>query len=278
MSDYIYQNQHEVIFIATLLSILMFLVWDDIQKNARNDALQWTRWTGNLCLTAINFILAAYVFAFVLGPWVNTLVETRGWAPPLSSTQYHWGYYFVPGVLFLEFVDYLVHRLSHKFKPLWRLHAIHHSDTRIDASTSHRHHPLEALVSGFIAAPALIAIGIPIMVSIWYPVARLFLVAFNHSNTLLPEWLDRILRPVIATPNFHRVHHFSDQPHTDSNFGTTLSIYDHLFGTAKIVSLSQLRTQQLGLETMRGSKQSRIDQLLAAPFRSNFRSKLQSKN
>ncbi|MCV6615942.1 MAG: sterol desaturase family protein [Cellvibrionaceae bacterium] len=270
MSDYIYVNQHEVMFVCTLLSILLLLIWDDINKTSTLDGLQWQRWLGNFGLTFISIGLSIWVLSEILDPWSEALSNVIPWSPPLASMDYHWAYYFIPGILLMELVDYLMHILAHKWKPLWRLHAVHHSDTRIDASTAHRHHPIESISISFIAAPLFVAAGVPLMASIWYPLLRLFLIAFNHSNTLLPEWLDKILRPVLATPNFHRVHHFDEVYYTDSNYGTALSIYDHIFGTARLLSPEQLKQHRIGLEYMREKKQSRLDQLLLAPFRRNF--------
>jgi len=54
---------------------------------------------------------------------------------------------------------------------------------------------------------------------------------WSHANLQLPGTLDRLLRMVIVTPDMHRVHHSIDRVETDSNFGFTLSWWDHLLGT-----------------------------------------------
>jgi hypothetical protein len=52
---------------------------------------------------------------------------------------------------------------------------------------------------------------------------------FIHANLKINlGWLGWLL----ASPQFHRVHHSADAAHRDKNFGRTLSIFDHLFGTA----------------------------------------------
>jgi sterol desaturase/sphingolipid hydroxylase (fatty acid hydroxylase superfamily) len=40
-----------------------------------------------------------------------------------------------------------------------------------------------------------------------------------------------LVRYVLVTPQFHRVHHSIEPRHRDRNFGLTFSIWDHLFGT-----------------------------------------------
>ena len=49
-----------------------------------------------------------------------------------------------------------------------------------------------------------------------------------HSNLRTNYGL---LRYVLVTPQSHRIHHSRLPEHRDKNFGTLLSIWDHLFGT-----------------------------------------------
>ena len=198
--------------------------------------------------------------------------DTLSWAAPLSQTRYHWIYYFIPGVLVYEFIDYVLHRFAHRLPWLWRLHAVHHSDTRVDATTAHRHHPLEVIVNSFLGTPFLVLLGVPIMVAIWHPLIRMLLIAFNHSNTLLPDYLDKPLSYIVATPNFHRVHHFSERQYTNSNYGTIISIYDHLFGSARFLSKAELEIRELGLEYFREDKENKPLGLLASPLSTAFNS------
>ncbi len=112
--------------------------------------------------------------------------------------------------------------------------------------------------------------GTPIMVAIWHPLIRMFLIAFNHSNTLLPEKLNKPLSYIIATPNFHRVHHFSERRYTNSNYGTILSIYDHIFRTAVYIPKEQIENHQLGLEYLREIKDNKPLNLLKSPLSTVF--------
>ncbi len=54
---------------------------------------------------------------------------------------------------------------------------------------------------------------------------------FNHANLRLPPRLDRALRPLIVTPDMHRIHHSTERSETDSNYGFNLAIWDRLFAT-----------------------------------------------
>src|SRR5256885_7868050 len=43
--------------------------------------------------------------------------------------------------LLLDFLDYVFHRASHRVRWLWLMHAVHHSDPAVDATTNLRQHP-----------------------------------------------------------------------------------------------------------------------------------------
>jgi len=282
LSDFLFHNSKLVIIAGTIISMMLFLLWDDINKRSGSSQNIQQRWPGNLFLATLNTLLVVYALEPVLLPFSQAigqwLQEAFSWAAPLSKTDRHWIYYFIPGVLAYELIDYMLHRFAHRIPLLWRLHATHHSDTKIDATTAHRHHPLELIVNSFLGAPFMVIIGVPIMVAVWHPVIRMLLIAFNHSNTLLPDWLDKILATVIATPNFHRVHHLSERHYTDSNYGTILSIYDHLFRTAKRLPKDDLDSRQLGLEYLREPEESQASRLLMSPVSTAFRSSVRVQN
>ena len=46
-----------------------------------------------------------------------------------------------------DLLDYALHRATHNVSWLWRLHAVHHSDPHLDASTGMRFHPLEVSIN-----------------------------------------------------------------------------------------------------------------------------------
>jgi len=54
---------------------------------------------------------------------------------------------------------------------------------------------------------------------------------FNHANIRLSPRVDAIVRTVFVTPDMHRVHHSVLREEHDSNYGFSLSIWDHIFRT-----------------------------------------------
>ena len=178
------------------------------------------------------FFYEPFLNAFVVGTYVAMLVKLHTLYFP------HWTFYgltqtpawlrIVLGILVVDLGFWLQHRINHRVPFLWRLHALHHSQTQLNFFTDFRYHPLEYIVRHtFVTVPFIfLQIDPPVIVAVaifkdWYS-------RFYHGNirtNLGP------LRFVLVTPQSHRVHHSLEQSHHDKNFGAIFSIWDHLFGT-----------------------------------------------
>ena len=142
-----------------------------------------------------------------------------------------------------EFSDYMIHYLEHRIPVLWELHKIHHSALFLNPLTTKRSHSLPILYGGIVGG---IISGVPAgLFAFLYGLSLtdiLFLAAIaskigtlatldplKHSHfPVTLGWLDGVL----ISPHMHQVHHSSLAPHLDKNFGTNLSIFDWMFGTA----------------------------------------------
>ena len=165
-----------------------------------------------------------------------------------------------------ELMSYWFHRALHAFPILWRVHAVHHSDTEVDFTTTYRNHPLELYINAPLTIPVILIMGFPVEVVTAYQLLKTSISVFAHSNVRLPAGLDRALRFVLVTPDFHRLHHCSEKVFTDSNFSAAFPIYDYVFGTAKSRPYDEQETMELGLEYFRDPVDSRLDRLLLMPF------------
>lgn len=123
---------------------------------------------------------------------------------------------------------YAMHRLSHHVPWLWRLHAVHHSATRLYWMNGERRHPLSAMV---LAAPGLlvaVALGAsPLIISTWLALLSVHL-AFQHANL---DYSLGPLRCVLGVAESHRWHHKREYEDAQVNFGEFWLLWDHLFGT-----------------------------------------------
>ena len=88
--------------------------------------------------------------------------------------------------------------------------------------------------------------------------------AFLHT-TRIPKSLEKALGYMLVTPRFHRTHHFSERPYTDSNYGAMTPWFDWAFGTYRRASDVQNGSADLGLGWPPEASR-RLDRLLLAPF------------
>lgn len=167
----------------------------------------------------------------------------------------------------LDLTGYAIHVAKHKVPWLWRFHRVHHTDTAVDFTTNFREHPVEVAIGIFGAVPTIVLLGLPPVAVLCYQIAGVVVNLLAHANLYLPPWLDRQLRRVLVTPDFHRLHHSSQRAFTDSNYGGVLTGFDRLFGTARTRAFGDQETLELGLEYFRDRGDSRLDRLLLMPFR-----------
>ncbi|MBA2331028.1 MAG: sterol desaturase family protein [Flavisolibacter sp.] len=168
------------------------------------------------------------------------------------------------GVVAFDFINYWFHRTAHRIPVLWRFHRVHHSDSRMDASTNLRAHPVELLVyfglSNIVAAALfgldLTALGLYFLIIIPY-------VFLEHSNIRFPDWIDKTIGLVFVTPNIHKVHHERDQYYTDSNYSDIFIIWDRIFGTFKFKPPGEIN---LGLNEFADDRKQTFWYLLISPF------------
>lgn len=167
------------------------------------------------------------------------------------------------GIIVIDFVGYWTHRLNHKWHLFWRLHRVHHSDTKMDSSTSFRAHPFDVFLdnASVIVAGIMFGLDIKIIVLRWIIYMPLFVA--HHSNVRFPPWTDSFFGKIFVTPNFHKVHHHQDQEYTDSNYGNVFIFWDKLFGTFKELPVDEIK---YGLIEFEGSKKQSFWHLLISPF------------
>ncbi len=168
------------------------------------------------------------------------------------------------GVVLFDFVTYWFHRTSHVVPFLWRFHRVHHSDTKMDASTNFRSHPMELFLwfgtSNILAAGVF---GIDLFTFGLYFLILTPMFFLEHANLRFPAWLDRTLGLVITTPNLHKIHHEQDQRYTDSNYADLFILWDRLFGTFTYKPVEQVK---VGLEEFDTEERQRFWFLLKSPF------------
>jgi sterol desaturase/sphingolipid hydroxylase (fatty acid hydroxylase superfamily) len=216
----------------------------------------------NLALFGLVVVIAD---GFVLG-WLmhvpQRLTDSRGLLSALSLPE---AVLFGIGFLLADLFDYGFHRLLHRWRWLWLIHSVHHSDPHLDASTGGRFHPAEVVLEVVLKAIMFVALGIPL----WVEGARaVFLNPLNlaqHANVEYPRWIERRLGWLLVTPGIHRVHHSPEMSETNSNFGAVFSFWDRMFGTYLEPDLA--REPTYGLRKLASDPWQSVTGMMLTPLR-----------
>jgi sterol desaturase/sphingolipid hydroxylase (fatty acid hydroxylase superfamily) len=222
------------------------------------------RWLANLGLAALDALAVRLILPF-------TVVEA---AYRAEAAQFgllnRWPIYFplkfALSLVLLDLLIYFQHRLFHWSPPLWRLHAVHHTDLDLDASSGVRFHPAEIVLSALIKTAGAVLFGAHFLAVAAFEVILNATSLFNHANMNLGP-LDAVLRLLVVTPDMHRVHHSPSREETDSNFGFNLPWWDRLLGTYRAQPREPHESMALGLDGARDPDALGLLPLLGRPFK-----------
>jgi len=182
-----------------------------------------------LTVGGLYSILAWKPIATVLTALVKAVapglpLDPRGWLPAFL--------HFAVFLVAVDFVRYWKHRWMHANRYLWAFHSIHHSQPQLTFMTGYRVHLLDFLLDNVCIFAVGLLLGVP--PALWLPVnvAIIWYQALQHSDL---DWSYGPLDWVLVSPRVHSVHHSVDPAHADRNFGQFFSIWDTLFGTARLL-------------------------------------------
>jgi sterol desaturase/sphingolipid hydroxylase (fatty acid hydroxylase superfamily) len=124
---------------------------------------------------------------------------------------------------------YAMHRASHAHPGLWRFHMAHHQPTRLTVLNALRLHPINMAYNAAIDTLPLVVLGLGPGVAAVLATVRATVGVLQHANLHLDEgkqWL-------VNAPSYHRTHHDTEASSANHNFGSTLLVWDRLFGTLR---------------------------------------------
>ena len=131
--------------------------------------------------------------------------------------------YFV----FLDFINYWVHRVAHNVSFWWETHKIHHSAKEFTLITLWRNHPFYNIFIAFFAGPLVIFTPYEIA-STLLTVSLAHQLLIHSQLTWSFGWVGRW---IFVSPVAHRIHHSDLPEHRDLNFAFSFIIWDRLFGS-----------------------------------------------
>lgn len=254
------------IFIALGVFLLM-INWEYFGPRIRQKMHRKKRWITNLGLAIFNALL------------MRVTIGGLAYLSAIHAAEQSWGLLhqvvlpvwvdMTITLLLLDFAIYWQHVISHKWQVLWRLHQVHHTDLRCDASTAVRFHPLEIILSMFYKVVCIYGMGANYVAVIAFEIILNASATFNHSNIHIPPKINTLLSWIIITPDTHRIHHSMVKAATDSNYGFSISCWDRLFKTYRVEPQENQLTLNIGLPEYR-QQTLRFTQLLRLPFSRHF--------
>jgi sterol desaturase/sphingolipid hydroxylase (fatty acid hydroxylase superfamily) len=155
------------------------------------------------------------------GSLVGSLIvlPSEGWAVVLSVITY---------IVIADFAEYLFHRMQHAWPVLWALHSLHHSDRRVNVTTTTRHHWIDSFIKLLVVYPLIgLLFPVPYQAVLAYGLLGHYhyVLHFNMRMSFGPLWA------ILNTPQYHRLHHSDLARHQNKNFAGLFPIFDLLFGT-----------------------------------------------
>ena len=209
--------------------------------------VEWTPknkdWIVDASYMVLVQILLVKFLTFIVSIALLDIFQSNGFTiKKLWPAEWATGTQAILMVLIADFLRYWLHRFSHKWKPLWRLHAVHHSPHKLYSMNVGRFHPLEKSIQFIFDALPFIILGISENVLALYFVFYSINGFFQHCN--IRVYLGP-LNYLISGPELHRWHHSVKINESNNNFGNNLIIWDLLFGTWHLPK--EIKVEQLGL-------------------------------
>jgi len=177
---------------------------------------------GYCALGGVGALAAAALGAI---PGASSL-SLAGWVAGASFKVPLWTQ--VVGLLIAtDFAQYWLHRAFHSPR-LWAYHAIHHSASDVNWTTTFRTHPVNYLVSTALLTMLARIVGFADMAILIAAPIFFFSGAWTHANL---DWTFGPFRYVIASPVFHRWHHSAEAERREANYAPLFPVWDLAFGT-----------------------------------------------
>ena len=262
---YILENE-PTIRLAFFLGILVLCASSEyVFPLTKRKEKRLKQWPINLSISVLNTLclkvvfpllaidVAYYVSNNAIGLFNNFLID------PILV--------IVLSLFMLDLLIYAQHVMMHRLPLLWRLHRMHHTEIGLDVTTAVRFHPIEIVISMIIKILFVLLFGIPVIAVIIFEILLNGLSLFNHSNILLPRFLEKMLNKIIITPEIHWIHHSVIPKETNSNYGFNLSIWDKIFGTYTAKPTLQYDEMQQGLSEFGHDQSLNLIELLISPFK-----------
>lgn len=187
-------------------------LWNRSKADAGRD------WIHAVVNESTNFLAIALI------PLLSSIVPGFGLWPndwPLWAQ-------LVMTIVIADFGITMAHYASHQVDLLWRMHAVHHSVTRMYGFNGLMKHPLHQIVELTAGTIPLLLMGMPLEIGALLGFMAGVQLLLQHSNV---DMRVGVLIYIWAVAPGHRHHHIASSTEGDVNFGLFTMIWDHVLGT-----------------------------------------------
>jgi sterol desaturase/sphingolipid hydroxylase (fatty acid hydroxylase superfamily) len=242
--------------LLTLAIALTFVAEKIVPYNAA-----WNSSHGDFVRDTLHAIVneGSIVLSVLAVPLLVSLLPFRSYWPRV----WPFGLQVCLAVLVIDFGISITHYFSHRYRWLWRFHAVHHSVKRMYGFNGLMKHPIHQAIEMTAGTLPLILMGLPAPIAL----AAAYLVAVQlltqHAN------VDMRLGPLkylIAAAEGHRFHHQKWPKIGDVNFGLFTLLWDHALGTFYYEERRTFASDELGIGAQPDYPPGYFAQL-AQPFR-----------
>ncbi|RMA82638.1 sterol desaturase family protein [Umboniibacter marinipuniceus] len=215
------------LILAFLLSTLVFMLLEKLFPKYKDQLILRPQWGLDLYYFCFNHLAISAILIFT-----NYHVGHFDWA--LSQSFQAWVQSIpvwaqvVMIIICADFVLYWEHRLYHEVKPLWPIHAVHHSVEDLDWLAGSRGHFIQVFSERAMVMVPLYLLGADTEALNIYVTFAALQAVYIHCNTSISLGP---LKYVLVTPQFHHWHHSSEKPAIDTNYSAHTVLFDRLFGT-----------------------------------------------
>jgi len=223
LGETIASGRNELVGPAFIGLVLVVLICEQLWPAERRRALARGH-VQDACFFVLYGLLVVPLVTLIGVGIATLLVDHASWIVIDQTATWPRWILVIVTLIAMDACNWLAHWSEHRFRPLWRLHAVHHTQEELTVLTSFRAHPL-VHTAGFILATVPV-----IMMTADHPMAPMLITLYlclgtvPHANV---PWSFGPFGRIIVSPAYHRLHHAMDGPQ-NVNLGIVLTAWDVL--------------------------------------------------
>lgn len=253
-----------VVVCFTAFAVVMFILSEKLNPNFSEWSISQHDEVTDAIHNIVSMIIIPKVMELLMHVTLLTVsIKIAEWAgSSLWPTTWPLLLQACLGIVIGDFGSYWIHRLAHEMPLLWRLHATHHSPTRLYWLNAGRFHPFDTLLEYTVSTSILIILGVTPEVLTLRALFTAVNGMFKHCNIKVKigplNW-------IFGASEVHRWHHSKKMEEANANYGTNIVLWDMIFGTYYFPKNKEM-SADVGLFDMSSFPKNYIGQFLS-PFK-----------